>query len=274
MSGNLLNGITSRERRVTNDDAANPRPTLTIGQPRTTVATGSVPGGPRSVAQGTPTVSGVSSRDHIAWAASEALPQTSEHAEPCGAPLAGLLPCPAPRGGRLEGLGKLVSLASFRPSRLLSAPLAPPVAARVSDRRRAAADLHSTTRRGSAPTPKAPAPRTRRRTCWPSRDKRSSTSPRGCTTGYCAFLTVRGPEGRGSCPRVGAPPGCGRPRFDPSTVLGVVLSCVEGRHRSARPEPAEGRDRPAHLALTRAGAHGPRRGSGAATGSPAPGRNN
>lgn len=62
MSGNLLNGITSRERRVTNDDAANPRPTLTIGQPRTTVATGSVPGGPRSVAQDTPTVSGVSSR--------------------------------------------------------------------------------------------------------------------------------------------------------------------------------------------------------------------
>jgi hypothetical protein len=30
MRGNLLNGI-PRERRVTNDDAANPRPTLTYG---------------------------------------------------------------------------------------------------------------------------------------------------------------------------------------------------------------------------------------------------
>src|SRR5438046_10094638 len=31
MSGNLLNGITSRKRRVTSDDAANPRATLTYG---------------------------------------------------------------------------------------------------------------------------------------------------------------------------------------------------------------------------------------------------
>jgi hypothetical protein len=31
MSGNLLNGITPRERRVTSDDAANPRATLTHG---------------------------------------------------------------------------------------------------------------------------------------------------------------------------------------------------------------------------------------------------
>src|SRR6516225_6110781 len=46
MSGNLLNGITSRQRRVTNDDAANPRPTLTNGHPRTSGGSGSVPGGP------------------------------------------------------------------------------------------------------------------------------------------------------------------------------------------------------------------------------------
>ena len=46
MSGNLLNGITPRERRVTNDDAANPRPTLTDGLPRTSGGSGSVPGGP------------------------------------------------------------------------------------------------------------------------------------------------------------------------------------------------------------------------------------
>ena len=46
MSGNLLNGITSRQRRVTNDDAANPRPTLTNGHARTNVESGSVPGGP------------------------------------------------------------------------------------------------------------------------------------------------------------------------------------------------------------------------------------
>jgi hypothetical protein len=31
MRGNLLNGIPTRERRVTNDDAANPRTTLTGG---------------------------------------------------------------------------------------------------------------------------------------------------------------------------------------------------------------------------------------------------
>ena len=41
MSGNLLNGLTPRLRRVTNDDAANPRPTLTNGQ------TAPVPGRPR-----------------------------------------------------------------------------------------------------------------------------------------------------------------------------------------------------------------------------------
>jgi hypothetical protein len=46
MSGNLLNGITSCERRVTNDDAANPRPTLTNGLQRTSGGSGSVPGGP------------------------------------------------------------------------------------------------------------------------------------------------------------------------------------------------------------------------------------
>jgi hypothetical protein len=46
MRGNLLNGITSRQRRVTNDDAANPRPTLTNGHARTNAGSGSVPGGP------------------------------------------------------------------------------------------------------------------------------------------------------------------------------------------------------------------------------------
>src|ERR1700687_4952051 len=46
MSGNLLNGITPCQRRVTNDDAANPRPTLTNGLQRTSGGSGSVPGGP------------------------------------------------------------------------------------------------------------------------------------------------------------------------------------------------------------------------------------
>jgi hypothetical protein len=49
MKGNLLNGITSRERRVTNDDAANPRPTLSNGLPRTSGRSGSVPGGHHSI---------------------------------------------------------------------------------------------------------------------------------------------------------------------------------------------------------------------------------
>ena len=67
MSGNLLNGITSRQRRVTNDDAANPRPTLTHGHPRTSGGSGSVPGGRHCIHA--PAVSRVSNRDHIAWAA-------------------------------------------------------------------------------------------------------------------------------------------------------------------------------------------------------------
>ena len=46
MKGNLLNGITSRERRVTNDDAANPQATLTNGLQRTSGGSASVPGGP------------------------------------------------------------------------------------------------------------------------------------------------------------------------------------------------------------------------------------
>jgi hypothetical protein len=45
MSGNLLNRITPRQRRVTNDDAANPRPTLTNGHQCTSAGSGSVPGG-------------------------------------------------------------------------------------------------------------------------------------------------------------------------------------------------------------------------------------
>lgn len=44
MSGNLLNGITSHERRVTNDDAANPRSTVTDGQSRTSDGSDSIPG--------------------------------------------------------------------------------------------------------------------------------------------------------------------------------------------------------------------------------------
>jgi hypothetical protein len=53
MSGNLLNGIPSCERRVTNDDAANPRPTLTNGLQRTNGGSGSVPGGPPLYARAT-----------------------------------------------------------------------------------------------------------------------------------------------------------------------------------------------------------------------------
>ena len=44
MRGNLLNGIPTRERRVTNDDAANPRTTLTGGLQRTSAGSVSVPG--------------------------------------------------------------------------------------------------------------------------------------------------------------------------------------------------------------------------------------
>ena len=44
MRGNLLNGIPTRERRVTNDDAANPRTTLTDGLLRTSAGSVSVPG--------------------------------------------------------------------------------------------------------------------------------------------------------------------------------------------------------------------------------------
>ena len=45
MSGNLLNGITPGERRVTNDDAANPRTMLTIGLLHTSGGSASGPGG-------------------------------------------------------------------------------------------------------------------------------------------------------------------------------------------------------------------------------------
>jgi hypothetical protein len=48
MRGNLLNGIPTRERRVTNDDAANPRTTLTGGLRSTSAGSVSVPGGTRS----------------------------------------------------------------------------------------------------------------------------------------------------------------------------------------------------------------------------------
>jgi len=48
MRGNLLNGIAPRERRVTNDDAANPRTTLTFGLLSTSAGSASVPGGASS----------------------------------------------------------------------------------------------------------------------------------------------------------------------------------------------------------------------------------
>jgi hypothetical protein len=64
-----VNGITSRRRRVTNDDAANPRPPLTNGHVRTNAGSGSVPGGPPLYGCAHPAVSGVSDRDHSAWAA-------------------------------------------------------------------------------------------------------------------------------------------------------------------------------------------------------------
>ena len=65
MRGNLLNGITSRDRRVTNDDAANPQPTLTNGLQRTSGGSGSVPGGPPFYARRTPrSFSLVESRSH------------------------------------------------------------------------------------------------------------------------------------------------------------------------------------------------------------------
>jgi hypothetical protein len=74
MTGNLLNGIPTRERRVTNDDAANPRTTLTGGLQRTSAGSASVPGGPRSYRRRCyPAVSRVTNRDGIAWAANEQL---------------------------------------------------------------------------------------------------------------------------------------------------------------------------------------------------------
>lgn len=76
-SGNLLNGITPRKRRVTNDDAANPRPTLIHRQPRTSGGSGSVPGGAREcTAPRSPTVYGVSNRDRNACGAGYRPPPT------------------------------------------------------------------------------------------------------------------------------------------------------------------------------------------------------
>ena len=69
MKGNLLNGITPRQRRVTNDDAANPRTTLTCGLLCTSAGSVSVPGGASSYSREAPAVSRMTSRDRIAWAA-------------------------------------------------------------------------------------------------------------------------------------------------------------------------------------------------------------
>ena len=66
MRGNLLNGITPIARRVTNDDAANPRTTLTFGLLSTSAGSASVPGGPSLYpALGVPpSFSRVESRSH------------------------------------------------------------------------------------------------------------------------------------------------------------------------------------------------------------------
>jgi len=71
MKGNLLNGITPRQRRVTNDDAANPRTTLTCGLLCTSAGSVSVPGGASSYSREAPAVSRMTSRDRIAWAANK-----------------------------------------------------------------------------------------------------------------------------------------------------------------------------------------------------------
>jgi hypothetical protein len=74
MRGNLLNGITSRQRRVTNDDAANPQTTLTGGLLCTSAGSASVPGGASSYPRAAPlAVSRMTSRDGIVWAANRRL---------------------------------------------------------------------------------------------------------------------------------------------------------------------------------------------------------
>jgi hypothetical protein len=71
MSGNLLNGITPRKRRVTNADAANPRPTLANGHHAPVAGRARFPEVPSFYLRwNCPAVSRVSNRDHIAWAAS------------------------------------------------------------------------------------------------------------------------------------------------------------------------------------------------------------
>jgi hypothetical protein len=67
MSGNLLNGITPRERCVTND-AANPRATLTDGLTSTSGGSASVPGGLVILRPAVHLVSRVTNRE-VAWAA-------------------------------------------------------------------------------------------------------------------------------------------------------------------------------------------------------------
>ena len=69
MRGNLLNGITPRERRVTNDDAANPRTTLTCGLCAPVPVRSRFPEGCDDTGGCPPPVSRVTNRDHIAWAA-------------------------------------------------------------------------------------------------------------------------------------------------------------------------------------------------------------
>ena len=81
MSGNLLNGIT-REQRVTNDDAANPRPTLKNGHHAPVAGRARFPEVRHcTCGESGPPVSRVSNRDRIAWAAKERVKEPTLTAE-------------------------------------------------------------------------------------------------------------------------------------------------------------------------------------------------
>src|SRR2546428_8583792 len=87
MSGNLLNGITSRKRRVTSDDAANPRATLTYGLTAPVAARPRFPEGRDHMPSTEPAVSGVTNRDPIAWAADHPPEPTAPRHDRAAAPL-------------------------------------------------------------------------------------------------------------------------------------------------------------------------------------------
>jgi hypothetical protein len=77
MRGNLLNGIPTRERRVTNDDAANPRTTLTCGLCAPVPVRSRFPEDAIILMHALPAVSRGTSRDLSAWAANMRLQRTS-----------------------------------------------------------------------------------------------------------------------------------------------------------------------------------------------------